>query len=88
MIRASNLTFTELGRGEKRVRELVDGLNWAESVKRDRESGGGRLARDREVKEGDCDEILVEKKEKENVLFERKRKLEHVKLDVELGCGR
>jgi hypothetical protein len=88
IIRASNLTCKELVRGEERVRGLLEGLNWAESVKKDRECSEGKLARDRGRRNRDCDEILAEKGLKENVLFEKKRKLEHIKLDIELKCGK
>jgi hypothetical protein len=57
MIRASNLTCKELARGEKRVRGLLEGRYWVESVGKDRESSGGKLERVKGRRDRDCDEI-------------------------------
>ena len=84
MIRASNLTCKEQGRTQEKIRGLYENLGWAESIKKDKESSETKLTRDRRMKNWDYNSLLAEKNSKENILFESKRKLQHMNLDIEL----
>ena len=87
MIRASNLTSKELTRTQEKLRGLTEKTYFIESLKKNKEKDEQKLTTNKLYNNQNYNSIFEEKNSKENILFENKRKLQHIKLDIELNSN-